>query len=80
MAEGSIVTPSRIKLARLRRGMDRIAFARALGLRTTRAVYAWESGRSQPSGEMLERIAEATRFPVGFFYRPAIELPTWHTL
>jgi len=75
MKEQSRVTPSRITLARMRRGLLKWQLARGLELRNARPVYDWESGRVEPSPEMLQRLGDVLRFPVGFFYQPHIEMP-----
>lgn len=66
---------SRIVLARTRRGLTKVALARRAGI-STRALYDLESGKATPTGDTLVAIAEALRFPVGFFYRPDVELPS----
>jgi hypothetical protein len=39
-----------------------------------------EKGRAVATDGEIAAVADLLRFPVGFFYRPHIDLPTWHTL
>jgi Zn-dependent peptidase ImmA (M78 family)/DNA-binding XRE family transcriptional regulator len=71
----SIPTPSRVVLARTRRGLTKAKLAKRAGI-STRTLYEIEAGRAIPTRETVEAIAEATRFPMDFFYRPDIESPT----
>ncbi len=64
--------PSRLSLARKRRGLTKAALAMKTGF-STRAIYDFESGRAAPSSAALEAIAEVTRFPIRFFFRPDLE-------
>ena len=59
-------TPSRLQLARTRRGYTKKRLAECVGL-TSRSVTGFESGEYAPDGETIERIAEILRFPVSFF-------------
>lgn len=58
--------PSRLVLARKRRGMTKRALAERVGL-TDRSITAFESGAAEPSEPTLTRIAQALRFPLAFF-------------
>lgn len=68
-------TPSRIILARARRGLTKVALAKRAGV-STRNLYDIENGNRTPTHETISAIADATRFPVEFFYRPEIETPS----
>lgn len=68
-------TPSRIGLARKRRGLTKIALSRRTGI-STRTLYDVESGLAVPTEETLAALAEVLRFPPEFFFRPDIEVPT----
>lgn len=68
-------TPSRIVLARQRRGLTKVTLAGRAGI-TTRSLYDIETGKVDPLPETLSALAEVTRFPVEFFYRPEVEAPT----
>lgn len=52
-----------------------MSLARRSGI-STRSLYDIESGQSAPLPETLAAIAEVARFPVEFFYRPDVELPS----
>jgi Zn-dependent peptidase ImmA (M78 family)/transcriptional regulator with XRE-family HTH domain len=64
-------TPSRLALARRRRGLTKRALAELVGV-TDRSITGYESGEMDPDPLTLERIAEALRFPSSFF--TAVEL------
>jgi Zn-dependent peptidase ImmA (M78 family)/DNA-binding XRE family transcriptional regulator len=67
-------TPSRLTLARKRRGMTKMALASAahVGVRT---VVAYESGELEPSAEAVSALAQTLAFPPEFFSRPEVEDP-----
>jgi len=67
--------PTRIQLARKRRGLTKTELARRAGI-TTRTLYAWEAGLATPTVEMLTALAAALRFPIAFFFRPDLDGPT----
>jgi Zn-dependent peptidase ImmA (M78 family) len=64
--------PSRLVLARKRRGLSKIALAEAavIGLRS---IVYYESGEVIPSEEAVQSLASATQFPAAFFYGQDIE-------
>ncbi|MDQ3818773.1 MAG: helix-turn-helix domain-containing protein, partial [Acidobacteriota bacterium] len=61
--------PSRLGLARKRRGLLQAALADATGL-SLRSLGYYDSGDVEPSEEAAQSLAEALRFPVEFFYGP----------
>lgn len=63
---GSVFTPSRLTLARQRRGMTLVSLAAAVGI-TAQSLSNAENGRQNPSCATIEKIAEALAFPVEFF-------------
>ena len=65
---------SRVRLARTRRGLTKVLLARRAGI-STRSLYDIETGQAEPTPETLDAIAEATRFPIDFFFRHDIEAP-----
>lgn len=65
-------TPSRLALARERRGLTKTALADLCGL-SIRSITAYESGHQAPTPENLLRLATALRFPTTFFERNSIE-------
>ncbi|WFF01559.1 ImmA/IrrE family metallo-endopeptidase [Micromonospora sp. WMMD964] len=65
-------TPSRLSLARKRRGMSAAELARRID-KSTQSVSNYECGRQKPSEETLARIAAELEFPLAFFSRPPVE-------
>lgn len=72
---GERITPSRLVVARRRRQLTKAALAQRAGL-SSRALYVYESGRGWPTLDSLSAIAEATRFPIPFFYRSELAEPS----
>lgn len=66
--------PSRLSLARKRRGMNKIRLAELTGL-SLRSISAYEKGEKVPSSESVEKIATALSFPVGFFAGGDVDTP-----
>ncbi len=63
-ADGTL-TPSRLTLARKRRGLTLIQLAAAVGV-SARSLSAYENGRQEPSPGTLHRLATALDVRVGF--------------
>jgi Zn-dependent peptidase ImmA (M78 family)/DNA-binding XRE family transcriptional regulator len=59
------MTPSRLALARKRRGLTLVQLATAAGL-SARSVSGYENGRQEPTPETLRRLAGALAVPVEF--------------
>lgn len=59
------LTPSRLALARKRRGLTMVKLAADAGV-TTRSLSAYESGRQQPGPQTLRALAGALKLPVAF--------------
>jgi len=57
--------PSRLRLARQRRGTTKAGLANRAGI-STRSLTAYESGTQHPTRQTLDRIAQALDFPVDF--------------
>ncbi|MBI5510433.1 MAG: ImmA/IrrE family metallo-endopeptidase [Deltaproteobacteria bacterium] len=68
-------TPSRLTLARKRRGWSKTRLAEAVGV-TTRAIAAFESGDLAPSDERVADMARVLGFPRPFFGGPDLSEPT----
>ena len=68
-----MINPSRLELARRRRGWTKSRLAAELGV-SVRSVSAYESGSQQPSPGTLERIVESLGFPEAFFAAPDVEV------
>jgi Zn-dependent peptidase ImmA (M78 family) len=64
--------PSRLVLARKRRGLTKVALGRSAGL-SARVLSDYESGRAVPSDDAVEAIASVTVFPPSFFHRPDVD-------
>lgn len=68
-------TPSRLVLARRRRGWTKKVLAEKSGL-SNKILWAYEAGAKEPTPATLEHLAEVLDFPAGFFSLPdADELP-----
>jgi len=65
-------SPSRIRLARERRGLTKVALAARAKI-STRSLFDLEIGAAEPTEETLAAIAAALRFPRAFFFRHEIE-------
>jgi Zn-dependent peptidase ImmA (M78 family)/transcriptional regulator with XRE-family HTH domain len=59
-------TPSRLTLARNRRGLTKKRLAELIGV-STRSVTGFESGELDPKAETIARFSEELRFPSSFF-------------
>lgn len=67
-------TPGRLVLARKRRRMTLAALARESGV-SAQSITAFENHRRVPTEETLQSLAQALRYPVGFFGgTPPVEL------
>lgn len=65
-------TPSRLTLARRRRGFTKRHLAELVGV-TDRSIAGFESGGIQPGDATLLRLADALSFPVRFFTAPDLD-------
>lgn len=65
-------TPSRLTLARKRRGMTLVELGSQVGV-SSQSISNYEHDRQQPSPQTLERIAEILGFPLSFFAAPEID-------
>ena len=59
-------TPSRLTLARKRRGLMKNKLAELVGV-TGRSISAYEAGESEPSEATVDALASTLRFPKEFF-------------
>jgi Zn-dependent peptidase ImmA (M78 family)/DNA-binding XRE family transcriptional regulator len=60
-----VLTPSRLTLARKRRGLTLVQLGAAVGV-SVRSLSAYENGRQLPTREVLGRLAAALQLPVDF--------------
>lgn len=66
--------PSRLRLARLRRGMTFVALAKAIHERIQpRTLSAYERGVSIPTDDSVDQFAQALSFPRDFFFAKELE-------
>ena len=66
------LTPSRLALARKRRGMTLVRLATDVGI-STRSLSAYENGGQQPTHNTLRALADALAIPVAFLQAQEIE-------
>ena len=66
------MNPSRLTLARKRRGLNKATLASRVGI-TARRLSDYESGRAHPPPKALQALADALGFPESFFALPALE-------
>lgn len=66
--------PSRLSLARKRRGFTQVALADAIHV-TRLTIYRYETGEGEPSFDALRRLSFVLDFPVGFFFGETIDEP-----
>lgn len=67
--------PSRLTLARQRRGLTKTKLASEVEV-TVRSITAYEAGETVPNEETTQRLALALGFPPEFFYAGDIEAPS----
>jgi Zn-dependent peptidase ImmA (M78 family) len=67
--------PTRLTIARKRRGLTKLSLAKAARL-SARVVTMYEAGETAPSAETLDVLAGILRFPPAFFSGPDIEEPS----
>lgn len=65
--------PSRLSVARKRRLLNKKGFADLVGL-AQHTIVRCEQGETVPTEENVAKFAEVLGFPVGFFYRPDLEI------
>lgn len=69
-----LFNPSRLDLARRRRGLPKGVLAERAGL-SARILTAYERSEKQPTDETLERLAGVVEFPVDFFNGQPLDEP-----
>lgn len=67
--------PSRLTLARKRRGMKKRELAEQIGL-TEKSVSNYEAGLQEPEITTLGRLSKALQFPEAFFFGDDLEVPS----
>ena len=66
--------PTRLGLARRRRGKTKTSLAKDIG-HSVRVFNAYESGDYEPSSLTIDRLAEVLDFPASFFFGPSLDEP-----
>jgi len=74
MAEAQF-NPSRLTLARKRRGMTMTALAKEIGV-DLRSVSGYEKGEFRPEPDRVEQLVKILAFPREFFYGPDLDEPS----
>lgn len=71
-------SPSRLSLARRRRGYSReeLAFVVEVSLAEVRA---WERGDAEPTPDVVDRLVDALRFPRQWFYMEPAQRLRWES-
>lgn len=67
-----MINPSRLSLARKRRGLSLVELSRSTGV-STRTISAYENGKANPSYPTLQKISIELDFPVDFFFLERVE-------
>jgi Zn-dependent peptidase ImmA (M78 family)/DNA-binding XRE family transcriptional regulator len=67
--------PSRLELARKRRGLTKAALSERSGV-SARSLSAYENERTTPKDETVSDLAQALGFPPRFFYKAEAPIPT----
>jgi Zn-dependent peptidase ImmA (M78 family) len=67
-----MLTPSRLALARKRRGLTLVRLAGSVGI-STRSLSAYENGQQQPTPSTLRALAAALGVPAAFLEAPEID-------
>jgi len=67
--------PSRLRLARKRRGLTKSKLAAKIGVEP-RSVSAYENGEFRPDAENIDQLARNLGFPPEFFYGADLDEPT----
>lgn len=75
MTTGQLFNPTRLTLARKRRGLTMTKLAGAIGVEP-RSISAYEKGEFGPEGERLARLASTLEFPEEFFFGDDLDAPT----
>lgn len=75
MSAEQLFNPSRLTLARRRRGLTMTRLAAAIGVEP-RSVSAYEKGEFGPDEDRLADLASALRFPQAFFFGDDLDEPT----
>lgn len=75
MTSNTTFNPSRLTLARKRRGLTKRALAGRVGVES-RSISAYENGEFGPDNENIGKLATELRFPEQFFFGHDLDEPT----
>jgi len=75
MTDAPLFNPSRLTLARKRRGLTMTKLAVAVGV-DPRSISGYEKGEFGPDDDRLSRLAKVLRFPAQFFFGDDLDEPT----
>jgi Zn-dependent peptidase ImmA (M78 family)/DNA-binding XRE family transcriptional regulator len=75
MTETPLFNPSRLTLARKRRGLTMTRLAATVGVEP-RSISAYEKGEFGPDDDRLTKLARVLRFPEQFFFGDDLDEPT----
>lgn len=75
MSYGAEFNPSRLSLARRRRGLTKTKLAELVGVEV-RSITGYESGEFKPEKERLQLLADKLHFPVQFFVGDDVQVIT----
>lgn len=75
LADAGILNPTRLTVARKRKGLTKIALAEKLKV-DRKSVQGYEAGLTVPSEETMSRIVAILGFPADFFYADDLEEPS----
>nr|WP_297525958.1 XRE family transcriptional regulator [uncultured Roseateles sp.] len=75
MISDGLFNPSRLTLARKRRGLTMTKLAAQVGLEL-RSISAYEKGEFKPEPDRLAAVAKVLRFPEAFFFGDDLDEPT----
>src|SRR6185437_2111665 len=66
---------SRLTLARKRKGLSKLAFAKEVKV-FRKSVEAWEAGKAKPTEDAIAQIIRVTGFPRAFFMGEDLDEPS----
>jgi Zn-dependent peptidase ImmA (M78 family)/DNA-binding XRE family transcriptional regulator len=70
--------PSRLSVARKRRGLTKVEFSRRMGV-ALRSFKAYELGEYPPSDEVIDKVVSVSGFPKDFFFGDDLDEPSADT-
>jgi Zn-dependent peptidase ImmA (M78 family)/DNA-binding transcriptional regulator YiaG len=74
-SDRSAFNRTRLAVARKRKGLSKLAFARRVGV-DRKSVEAWEAGKKKPTEDAIVQIMRVTEFPREFFMGDDLDEPS----